>query len=482
VGAAGLVALVAGAPVVLTGPAAEAIGPPTSVPGAVAGASTGPAWPGYLDGPQHHSYAARATAITPTTASTLHLAWSWMPDPPPDPSLGEVITASPTVVGGVVYLGANNGTFYALSEATGSVIWRHFVGYVVTTDPACGSFGFASTATVAPDPSTGALTVYVAAADGYLYAFDAATGATDWRSVIGLPTPGQHDYFAWSSPEVAGGEVYVGIASMCDRPLVRGGLLAFQQSTGAQTGAYYDVPPGSIGGSVWSSPAVAGQTVYIATGNGPASDPLLGTSESIVALRATTLTELAAWQIPTADTNGVDSDFGASPTLLSATLPGGTGPVGLLGVCNKSGWYFMLHQGKALAAGPVWQAKIGKGNCLGEGAWDGHNLYLAATSVMVNGTTVPGSVRQVDPATGAVGWVTPLTAGVLDGVSADGGGVLAVSTYQGAENGAYVFNAATGALVASLNDGGSPEAAQPVFAGPYLFTASDAGGLRAYTP
>src|SRR5436190_8313924 len=104
--------------------------------------------------------------------------------------------ASPVVYGGRVYIGSNTGVFYALDEATGSIVWSRLLGFVKSTT--CGARGIASTATVAVDPSTTKPTVYVSSGDGYLFALDAATGSVVWRSVIALPSPTQNDYFDWS--------------------------------------------------------------------------------------------------------------------------------------------------------------------------------------------------------------------------------------------------------------------------------------------
>ncbi len=78
-------------------------------------------WPSYLDGVSHHSYAAQATAITPSNAASLTEAWHFMPGAPPVKALGYALNASPTVYDGMVYIGGNNGTFYALNESTGAV-------------------------------------------------------------------------------------------------------------------------------------------------------------------------------------------------------------------------------------------------------------------------------------------------------------------------------------------------------------------------
>src|SRR5258708_38539231 len=106
--------------------------------------------------------------------------------------------------------------------------------------------GFTSTATVTADPTTGNPTIYVYGATGYLYAMNATDGTDVWPPApVAVPSTTQSDYYAWSSPLVFDGNVYVGISSQCDRPLVRGGLAAFSQATGAAEGTYWTTPAGT---------------------------------------------------------------------------------------------------------------------------------------------------------------------------------------------------------------------------------------------
>ena len=123
-------------------------------------------WPAYLNGVQHQS-ATAADTITTTNVATLHRVWHFKPAavtgrPPPQ------VFASPVVVAGRVYIGFNNGSFYALDLATGAKLWERFLGFVPHLT--CTARGFTSTATVTADPVTGLRTVYVNAGDGYLYA------------------------------------------------------------------------------------------------------------------------------------------------------------------------------------------------------------------------------------------------------------------------------------------------------------------------
>ena len=278
-------------------------------------------WPSYLFNTGHSSYNSAATSIGTGNVANLQPVWQWFQPTPVDPQF----QASPTVVDGVVYIGSENGNFYAISEATRKVLWSQFFG--VTPDAGCGSLGVSSTAAVANDPSTG-LTVYVNAPNGQLYALAAATGAILWQSTVDTPSSTEDDYYAWSSPLVVNGHVYLGISSGCDVPLVPGtGVLEFNQDTGALQASWHSLPSGKLGASVWSSlveSTLGDGSVFATTGNAESSvQP--PNAESIVRLSGTSLSLLDSWQVP-ASQQIFDSDFGGSPTVFTADLDGTTTP------------------------------------------------------------------------------------------------------------------------------------------------------------
>jgi polyvinyl alcohol dehydrogenase (cytochrome) len=447
-------------------------------------------WPSYLDGVAHQSYAADAKAITESNAGSLTEAWNFMPGAPPVAALGYDINASPTVYDGVVYVGGNNGTFYALDESTGAVIWQRAIGYVPATTH-CGARGTTSTATVATDPTTGVLTVYVASGNGYLYAMNAATGAVTWKSVTHLPVGNTGNYTEWASPTVANKKIYIGLAG-CASQHIRGALLEFSQSTGKKLDTYYTVPSGEVGGSIWSTAAVASDgDVFVGTGNDlPPTPANAGTSESIVELSGTNLAQLGFWQLPLADQPSDDDDFGASVSLFSAVLPGTTTATPMVGACNKNGVYYALKQAD-LAAGPVWQTRVAAVNtgndgmdpaCLSSTVVHGNSLYVAGTATTIGGTSYAGSIDELSAATGKIVWATGLSAPVLGTPSLDGAGVLAVGTYGTSPEpeADYLLNPSTGAILATVDNGDSAQFAQPVFADGYLFIATDTAGLYAY--
>jgi len=456
------------------------------LPSAAAGTNSN--WSAYLFNARHSSVSLGATTITRSNAATLTRVWQWVPDAPT--MLGQPaaqLVSSPIVFGGHIYIGANTGVLYDLDETTGSVLWRRFIGFAPAKT--CGARGFASTATVARDPITHILTVYVAGADGVLYALDAANGSTVWSTPVVSPSSTENDYFVWSSPTVANGLIDVGISSQCDHPLVRGGLAAFDQVTGNELATYFTVPDGSVGGSIWSSPAATSDGyVWVTTGNQDPNSPSAGDSDSVVRLQGTSLAKRGTWTVPVADQT-LDGDFGASPTIFKAIVGGKT--VRMVGACNKNGVFYALRADR-LGAGPVWHLQIGEAptststndHCQAGALWDGSRLIVAGNTTTIEGSTYGGSVRSVDPSTGAVRWETGLSAQVLGTPTEDGAGVVAVATWSvtGAPNAAYLLNADTGDVLATLATGGSKTFAQPVFAGQYLLLATLDQGLMAYRP
>ena len=146
--------------------------------------------------------------------------------------------STPVVLDGVVYVGSNNGRFYALDAASGKPRWA-----------------FAAAGPVNSSATVRAGVVYFAD-DHAVYALDARTGAKRWRARFGpdVAHPG-HDWdFFQSSPTVAGRRLYVGSGD--------GNLYAFDAATGAPAWTF------ATKGRVRSTPAVAGGTVYVGSFDG----------------------------------------------------------------------------------------------------------------------------------------------------------------------------------------------------------------------
>ncbi len=240
---------------------------------AVAATTAAAGWPTYL-GDVTRSAAGRDTTISTANAVQLSKVWQL--------TTGAAVAASASVVNGVAYVGSWDGYEYAVKASTGAVIWKTYLG--VTNAPKCipSEAGVTSSATVVGGH------VYVGGGDAYWYALDAATGAVQWKVYTGNNSP-SGGHYNWSSPLIYNGFAYIGVASLCDVPLVRGKLLEVKLSTHAVVHTFYVVPSGQVGGGIWTSPSldVATGTVYVTTGTISLDSQRY--SEAILALDAGTL-------------------------------------------------------------------------------------------------------------------------------------------------------------------------------------------------
>jgi len=457
---------------------------------ATIGTSSAQDWPQWLFDNGHSSHNASATAITTSNASTLVADWSFI-DPQPiitgQPIAG--FYSSPTVVNGVVYIGSNTGNFFALDETTGTMLWQQLLGF--TTPTTCGSgHGVTSTATVATDPVSGTLTVYVGGGDGYLYALDAATGAIVFRQFVTDVGTTQNLGFIWGSPTIISGRIYLGWASQCDNPLVRSGIKSFDQHTGTLLKTFWTLPRGSIGAGVWSTAATDGRSLWITTGNGDTG----GSSFALVKLQVNNLRFVEQWVVPAI--HG-DLDWGSSPTLFQATI--NNVRTKMVGANQKNGTFYAFDANN-LQNGPLWSFPVGTtegftiGADLAAPIWDSTSgtLFVAGNQTTINSTVFAGSVRAFNPANGSVIWATGLTGGpIMGSPSLNGAGVLAAGTYNISNvtlNAVYLLDASNGNILTTISQPSTLVFAQPVFADNHLFIAnaggvpSSFGKLTAFTP
>ena len=160
---------------------------------------------------------------------------------------GEVVS-SPAVVNGVVYVGSNDGSLYAIDDATGTQKWK-----------------FAAHARIPSSPAVADGSVYFGAYDGNFYAIDAVSGKLRWK----FSNPGERRYAAThlhgslpagetmpdpfdvylSSPTVWNGVVYFGSGD--------GNVYALDTATGSLRWKY------KTGDVVHASPAIVDGRVYL---------------------------------------------------------------------------------------------------------------------------------------------------------------------------------------------------------------------------
>ena len=284
--------------------------------------------------------------------------------------------------------------------------------------------------------------LFVPGGDDNFYALNALTGALIWKTSLGV----EPAYFLWSSPTLYNGSVYEGVASVGDCPLVQGEMVQMDASTGTVQHVFDTVPTGCTGGGVWGSPTIdtSDGSIYFTTGNPGCSPP--GLAPAIVKLRASDLSLMADWTVPTSAQAQGDSDFGSTPTLFTATINGQLRQ--LVGAVNKNGIFYAWDR-TDLAAGPVWQSNVAKAGGPATGsiisaAWDGSKLYVGGGTTSVNGTSCTGSIDALNPVTGAFVWRTCQTNTTNPGAYA-GITVVPGVLVEGTRSGAVLFlDTATG--------------------------------------
>ncbi len=444
-------------------------------------------WLGFLGGPSHHSASADG-GIEMSDIAHLSAQWRWkLPAITGRPGS---IFATPATWRGRVFLAANSGVLYALDESTGNELWHRDFG-IQPALTCLESQGLVGSPAVRDDGHGNPL-VYINAPDGYLYEINGLTGATVWRSVVQIPSTVVNDEFPWSSPTLFDGRVYVGISSSCDSPFTRGAVKSYDAITGTPIATGWTIPAGYVGAGVWTSVAADASGVYITTGSTTdatqAAHPPTPTNDfdqySIVKLDPVTLARTGKWIAP--PTSVIDPDFASSPILFEATLGGHVTP--MVGGCNKDGYFYALRSDRMQL---VWKRAVGEGtplgqsNCLAGGVWDGTRLFVAAHATTIKKVHYSGSVRQLDPATGAIIWQLGLPANPLGSGTVNPNGILAYAGtdwFGGPGNGVFVIDAATGSMVRVLHDiGNFPEYAQPIWVDGRLLTANF-DGLVAWAP
>ena len=252
-------------------------------------------------------------------------------------------------------------------------------------------------------------------------------------------------------------------------------------ATGAPVATFWTLPSGYVGAGVWTSVAADTTGVYITTGSTypkiqnahPPTPANAFDQYSMVRLDPDTLHVLGKWSAPSRHLG--DPDFGSSPVLFAATIQAKRVP--MVGACNKDGYFYAVRSDTMQL---VWSRLVGTPSsdgtsaCFSGGVWDGKQLFVAGNTTTVHGVKVPGSVRKLDPATGAIRWEIPLTANPLGSGSSNGAKLLAyggTDWQNGAGNGVFIIDVATHKIVRVLPEAGNfPEFAQPIWAGNHLFT------------
>ena len=204
----------------------------------------------------------------------------------------------------------------------------------------CGSVGLGSTAAVA----SGLLVV--GGGDAAYYGLDASTGRVLWRHGLGTEPAG----FAWSSPLLAGGRAYVGVASACVEG-VRGELRVLGSRHGSSSGQpVLRAPPARWGPRSGTRPRwrrTAGPSSWPPAMTGA---PKGGTS------KRSCLSTRRRWPY-SRRTSGVRSDRTRTSFATPIVFSAGGGRV-LVGASHKTG-VFYAYAASDIGVGPSGAARSG---------------------------------------------------------------------------------------------------------------------------
>jgi polyvinyl alcohol dehydrogenase (cytochrome) len=386
--------------------------------------SSGPLWNGWGPGLTNtHFQPADQAGLTAEQVPHLVLKWAFgFPD-------AVSAWAQPSVAGGRVFVGSENGTVYSLDAKTGCIYWAFTAQSGVRTG-----------VTIAPRKGSQGFVAYFADMSANAYAVDASTGEEIWvRQVDDHPVAR-----ITGTPTMYQGRLFVPVASFeeidganPDYPCCtfRGSLAALDAKTGAvlwKTYTIRDQPKprgkstagvtlwGPSGAGIWSSPTVDAKrgVVYAATGNSY-SDPPEPASDAVVAFDMKTGRIRWVRQETPHDVfmggcrpdvknpncpegqNGPDFDFGNSPIL--TRLPNGRDVI-IIG--QKSGFGFAMDPEKQGTV--LWQYRAGEGSALGGiefgSAVDAERAYFPVSDIVL---AKPGGLHAVNIATGERVWFAP---------------------------------------------------------------------------
>ena len=434
--------------------------------------ANGAAWNGWgVDIANTRFQQAQAAGLTAAQVPRLKLKWAF------GYPAGESANGQPTVAGGRVFVGGDNGFVYSLDAATGCVYWSFENGSIVR-----------NALTIGPITGQGSARYAAYFGDGHanVFALDAQNGRLLWKTKV-------DPHFVariTAGVKLYNGKLFVPVSSSeefssghRDYPCCtsRGSVVALDANTGKQIWKTWVVPDepkpyktqsnGVIlyrpaGGAVWNSPTIdpVRNAVYFGTGDATTA-PSPRTTDGVMAVNINTGELLWSYQahendvfmggctLPTRgdacpSPNGPDLDIGNSPIL--KTLPNGkrvlitgtkTGEVFGLDPDNNGALVFRVS-----ATGSPATGARGAGSIVWGGAADDQHVYYGVSGI---------GLTALRPASGERAWVfaPPAPAG------GGRGGLLGAAptaipgvVFEGASNGMlYAVSSADGKQIWEFN-------------------------------
>ena len=398
--------------------------------------SSGPRWNGMSPDPTTSARFQRAAAAGLTVEQVPQLRRKWAFGFP----YGSTVRGQPSVAGGRVFVGSDNGVVYALDAQTGCVHWSFEAGEAVVTAISVGTV----------PGSQDRYAAYFGDFRANVHAVDAETGEPLWTvsvddhqmaKVTGSPvldTQGGRLYVPVGSwEEGAGNNLFYECCTS------QGSVVALDARTGEQIWKSYTIPErprpirknsagtqlyGASGAGVWAAPTLdfRRRAIYVGTANGYINVPDSDSSDAVIAFDLDTGERRWSTQLLANDQNcggggttdaelrincpgyitssfpgsGPNDDVSGSPVLY--TLPNGRQ---ILIAGQESGRITALDPDKSGAV--LWVAQAGdvlvlvpQGGGMGAGA-DGELYYRS-----IGFPDKTGAMAALRPATGERVWYT----------------------------------------------------------------------------
>jgi polyvinyl alcohol dehydrogenase (cytochrome) len=365
---------------------------------------------------------AAAAGLTAAQVPHLQLKWAFgFPE-------GRSAFGQPTVAGGRVYIGSDNGFLYAVDAQTGCVHWSFQAQAAIRTAPTVAAVGSGGAARYA---------VYFGDLKANVYAVDAAGGTPIWTKRADTHALAR----ITGAPKWHDGRLYVPVSSLEEATgaspgyeccTFRGSLVVYNAATGDQIWKSYTIPDPprpvrktaagtplwhAAGAAVWASPTIDAKrrVVYVSTSNAY-TFPAAPESNSVIAFDLQTGRRLWVRQFTPDDAfiigcpnaknencpqeTGPDFAVGTAPILV--TLANGRD---VIVVGQKSGLAWGIDPAKDGAV--LWQHRVGKGSTLGGIEWGGAiagGVAFYPNADARYGAEEAGGLGAIDIATGERVW------------------------------------------------------------------------------
>ncbi len=307
------------------------------------------------------------------------------------PVLDGTLYGEPLVAGNDVFVATENDTVYALSAATGRLIWSSHVGNPVpASDLPCGDIAptVGVTGTPVVDPARSEIFVVAEALvkgtpAHMLVGLDTATGRVELSQDVDPAGASPAALLQRTGLTLDAGRVVFGMGgNYGDCSTYRGRVISVPETGGPPATFTVDAAPGESQGAVWmggAAPVVDAQgNVWVTTGNGSVTSANHAYDHSDGVLELSPSLTLEQYFAPAswASDNAGDLDMSAAPALL---------PDGQVVAGGKSGIAYLLD---GAALGGIGKQKVALGSACssaidGGVALSGTTVYLPCTSGVV---------------------------------------------------------------------------------------------------